>query len=323
MLAAALAVCLRCLGQVLERGPCWPPGDHARQRRHPRPAAHRSLVRTWRPENQSGRHASGPGAGRRSDAVEFAVDGRHRGAFPAMEDARKPADHSRIVPGPNCGGRPAARSRRNQNTNRNNTSSTAMTKAMMAIIRVFTGALRLTAQRVAGHGPAFAAVANVSKPSSCRPAARPGPPHRLTPPSRSTPRTHTLPRSLPSAVYRHTAEHAHQVMAKPAHPLVVRPAYSRRLERWRVRRVCLLPDGIHYDEGDRLRGRRATAAVRGCLDLAVTGFCWPCFPLVARSQAPKAEGSQGASRKMSQPATPPPAPRRRLSQQGDRSLAST
>ena len=42
-------------------------------------------------------------------------------------------------PGPNCGGRLAARLRRNQNTNRNNTSSTAMTKAMMAIIRVFTG----------------------------------------------------------------------------------------------------------------------------------------------------------------------------------------
>jgi hypothetical protein len=33
----------------------------------------------------------------------------------------------------------AARYRRNQNTNRNNTSSTAMTRAIMAIVRVFTG----------------------------------------------------------------------------------------------------------------------------------------------------------------------------------------
>jgi hypothetical protein len=41
-------------------------------------------------------------------------------------------------PGSNRGERRAAGYRRDQNTNRNNTSSMAMTKAMMAIVRVFS-----------------------------------------------------------------------------------------------------------------------------------------------------------------------------------------
>ena len=56
-----------------------------------------------------------------------------------MEDARKPADHSRIGRDRTVADARLRAPEGNQNTNRNNTSSTAMTKAMMAIIRVFTG----------------------------------------------------------------------------------------------------------------------------------------------------------------------------------------